>query len=72
MFGNRKRNFSTEIYDKDNEFPVLKCSICTGERVAGFQNKNTGKFRELMVIRNDAELEEFKKMVGRGEIRKIY
>ena len=30
-------------YDKDNKKPVIKCSICNGEQVAGFKDIFIGK-----------------------------
>ena len=59
-------------YDTENLKPVLKSSICNGEQVAGFQNIKTGKFEEVMFIRNEAELETFKEQYGIDEIAKIY
>ena len=32
-------------FDRGTHKPVLRCSICTGEQVAGFKNLNTGKFQ---------------------------
>ena len=46
-------------YDKDNLKPVIRSSICTGEKVAGFQDVNTGKFTEVMMIRDNKDLDEF-------------
>lgn len=71
MFGKRKRE---QIhYDETEWKPVLRCSICTGEQVAGFQNRNTGVFREDCLIRNENELLEFKEKYGiREELEKIY
>ena len=57
MFG-KKRIRQTD-YDRENWKPVLRSSICNGERVAGFKNIHTGEFREECFIRNDAELEAF-------------
>lgn len=34
-------------YDRENYKPVLKCSICTGEQVAGFKDIHSGKFEEV-------------------------
>lgn len=51
---------------------VLKCSICTGEQVAGFQDVHTGKFEEVMLIRDQADLQHFKEQYGVEEISKIY
>ena len=57
MFGKRKR--LKEIpYDKSGKTPVIRSSICTGEQVAGFKN-SSGKFEELMLIRDDKDLSEF-------------
>lgn len=59
MFGKKKlekRDFDSMIYR-----PALKCSICTGEQVAGFKNINTGKFEEVMLIINEKDLKLFLK-----------
>ena len=53
--------------------PVIKASICNGEQVAGFKNIHTGKIEEVMLIKNRADLDAFKKMYGiDGEIEKEY
>ncbi|MDE7479260.1 MAG: aspartate dehydrogenase [Lachnospiraceae bacterium] len=59
-------------YDKENQIPIMKCSICNGERVAGFKDIHTGKFEEVMFIRNDNDLEEFKEMYGVDTVGKEY
>lgn len=56
LFG-RKRKQRT--YDRENLKPVIRSSICTGEQVAGFKNTHTGKFSEVMLIRNGGDLKEF-------------
>lgn len=71
MFGIRKKQV-VDTYDKENWKPVLKCSICNGEQVAGFRNIHTGEFKEQILIRNDAELNAFKKRYGIGEMTKEY
>ena len=38
---------------------MIRSSICTGEQVAGFKNIHTGKFSEVMLIRNGGDLKEF-------------
>lgn len=63
---------SIRTYDKDSKKPVLKCSICNGEQVAGFKDIHTGKFEEVTLIRNEKELEEFMKRYGIKEISKEY
>ncbi len=64
----------SKSYDKENQKPVLKCSICTGEQVAGFKNIHTGKFEDIMLIRNEKDLEDFKEWYGIGieELEKEY
>ena len=73
MFG-RKRNRKAEKkeYDPSVCRPVLKCSICTGEQVAGFQDLKTGKFEEAQLVRNERELQEFLDAYDLKEIEKIY
>ena len=44
--------------------PVLRCSICTGEQVAGFRDRRTGHFREVTLIKTPKDLETFKKDYG--------
>ena len=60
-------------YDEDSKRPVIKASICTGEQVAGFKDIHTGKIEEIMLIRSEADLDNFKKMYGINEkIEKEY
>ena len=68
-----KKKQVTEAYDKENQKPVIKASICNGEQVAGFKDIHTGKIEEVMLIKNQADLDAFKKMYGiDGEIEKVY
>lgn len=59
-------------YDTENQRPVLRCSICTGEQVAGFKDIRTGKFEDVALIRNERELKEFMEEYGIEEIAKEY
>ena len=68
-----KKKTVTKAYDKENKKPVIKASICNGEQVAGFKNIHTGKIEEVMLIKNQADLDAFKKMYGiDDEIEKEY
>ena len=58
MFGRRKRKH-TPVYDKSGKIPVIRSSICTGEQVAGFKDAASGKFEELILIRDGKDLSEF-------------
>ena len=59
-------------YDKATQKPVIRCSICTGEQVAGFKDLHTGKISDIMLIRNEKDLKEFKDMYGITEIGKEF
>ena len=58
MFGRRKLP-AVSSYDKNGKIPVIRSSICTGEQVAGFKDAISGKFEELMLIRDGKDLSEF-------------
>ena len=53
-------------------YPVIRSSICTGEQVAGFKDLATGKFQELMLIRDQRDLQDFLRryQVEEPEIRR--
>lgn len=59
-------------FDPDKQTAVIRCSICTGEQVAGFKSKENGHFTEVMLIRDAADLEKFKKIYDITEIKKEY
>lgn len=42
----------------------MDASICTGETVAGFKDKDTGRFEEVMLIRGEKDLQEFCRSYG--------
>lgn len=68
-----KKKTVAKTYDKDNKKPVIKASICNGEQVVGFKDIHTGKIEEIMLIKEQADLEAFKKMYGIDEeIEKEY
>ncbi len=63
MFGKHKKRHVPD-FDKTGKIPVIRASICTGEQVAGFRPASGGKFEELMLIRNEADLQEFLRRYG--------
>ena len=67
-FFNRKPE--PEPFDREHLTPVIRCSICTGERVAGFLDRRTGRIREIMLIRNDADVRTFCERFGLSELPK--
>ncbi len=68
-----KKKNTIKTYDRNHKEPVIKCSICTGEQVAGFRDIHTGIFEEDMLIRNDNDLKEFRNRYGIAEeLKRIY
>lgn len=68
-----KKKTVVQTYDRENKKPVIKSSICNGEQVAGFKDIHTGKFEEVMMIKNPADLAQFREMYGiNEEITKEY
>lgn len=58
MFGRKKRQNAIP-YNTTGKVPVIRSSICTGEQVAGFKDPVSGKFQELMLIRDSDDLSDF-------------
>lgn len=69
-----RRKVKKQSYDKETLRPVIRSSICTGEQVAGFRNIRTGKFSEVMLIRDGGDLEEFLKTydISETDVAKEY
>lgn len=68
-----KKEKTTKTYDRENQKPVIKASICNGEQVAGFKDIHTGKIEEVMLLKSPEDLKAFKKMYGiEEEIAKEY
>ena len=65
MFGKKKNPLPT--FDAQTQTPVLHKSICTGETTAGFKDRATGRYREVMLIRSPRDLDAFMKQYGLTE-----
>lgn len=72
MFGKKKPLTPPVPFDPGKQTPIIKCSICNGEQVAGFKDKVTGKFHEVMLIRSEADLKNFLQMYGFTQVEKEY
>ncbi len=74
LFRKRKETKPKLPYSLEEYEPVLRCSICTGEQVACMRNRESGQLREIMLIRDESDLAEFRKLCGLEdkEIRKVY
>ena len=68
-----KKKTKVLSYDRENQKPIIKASICNGEQVAGFKDIHTGKVEEVMLIKSPADIENFRVMYGiTEEITKEY
>lgn len=72
LFGKKKVLAPVIEYDSEKQRAILKCSICNGEQVAGFKDKQTGHFTEVMLIRNGRDLDTFMEMYDLSAVAKEY
>lgn len=74
MWRKKKKEESCVSYDKTGKKPVIRASICTGEKVAGFRDERTGQIEELMLITGEKDLESFMSSydVKRDEIETVW
>jgi len=68
----KKRLAEDFPFDAETQYAVIKCSICTGEQVAGFKSKTDGTFKEVMQIQSPKDLEYFKRIYHLDAVRKEY
>ena len=59
-------------FDPETQTAVIRSSICTGEKVAGFKNKKDGHFTEVMLIRSSEDEEKFKKIFHLESVKTEY
>ena len=64
-----KREFP---YDPEKHTAVIRQSICTVEKAAGFRDRETGHFTEVMLIHSPEEEKQFKNLYGIDVIRTEY
>lgn len=72
LFGKKKVTTPIVKYDPEKQKAVLKCSICNGEQVAGFKDKQTGHFTEVMFVKNGQDLDTFMEMYNLSAVIKEY
>ena len=65
MFYKKKSKFKE--WDRENLIPIIHKSICTGEAVVGFKNKNTKEFIEIMLLTSPDDLKRFVEEYGINE-----
>ena len=73
----RKKQRGTDLaekipFDPEKQAAVLRSSICTGEKVAGFKDLEGGHFTEVMLIRSPADEQTFREIYGLESVKKEY
>lgn len=73
-FWSKKKKKPVKSFDRTKKTPVIRASICTGEKTACFQNLETGRLEEVMLIRDRADMEEFLSDYGiaESELKTVY
>ena len=67
LFSFKKKKQPAVTWDPALQKPVLHRSICSGETAAGFKDLSSGTIHEVMLIRNDRDLQEFMDTYGLTE-----
>ncbi len=70
LFGKKKRE--TLLYDRERQVPAIRKSICTAEMTAGFLDRETGKFEDVMLVEGEAGIREFMELCGTRERPEIF
>ena len=68
----RSDRFETAPFDPETQIAVIRSSICTGEKVAGFRDKSGGHFTEIMLIRSPEDVRRFCEQYGVDDIKTEY
>lgn len=72
MFPFKRPRHPVIAYDPETQQPAVRKSICTGEMTAGFIDRRTGKFTDVMMVDGQRGLEAFLKEIGETEAKEIY
>ena len=70
--GRKKSLAETFPYDPATQEPVIRASICTGERAAGFRSKIDGRFTEVMLLQSPDDERRFKEAYGIDQLKTEY
>lgn len=59
-------------FDPREQYAVIRSSICTGEQVAGFKNRENGHFTEVMLIKSPEDEKRFKEIYDLETVKEEY
>ena len=71
-FSDRERLREEFPFDPAKQAAVIRSSICTGEKVAGFKDLEGGHFTEVMLIRDGKDEQRFREIYGLESVKKEY
>lgn len=60
------------VFDPARHEAVIRSSICTGEKVAGWKDRENGHFTEVAVIKSEEDRRYFMKTYGISDIKTEY
>ena len=74
LFRKTKHAPALPVFPPEDYEPVIRCSICTGEQVLCMRSRETGKLREVQLLRSEADLDDFcrRYALTPEQIRKVY
>lgn len=72
FFQKNHSGFESLQFNPETQTAVVRSSICTGEKVAGFKDKRDGRFVEVMLIRSPQDLLDFKEKYGVASVKTEY
>ena len=64
IFRKKKPDTAAFHFDRTLHRPVIYSSICTGEKRAGFEWIENGRFEEVMCIRSPQDMKSFLEAYG--------
>jgi hypothetical protein len=59
-------------FDPVKQIAVIRSSVCTGEKVAGFKDREGGHFTEVMLIRSKQDEAQFRELYGLEAVKTEY
>ena len=74
LFQRKQAEPSLPAYSLADFEPVIRSSICTGEKVACMRERATGKLHEVLFLRDDEDLKAFCRGYGISpeQIKTVY
>ena len=59
-------------FDPEKQDVVIRCSVCTNEKIAGFRDRQDGHFTAVMVICSPEDEQQFRDIYHLDAIRREY